>query len=198
MREQFRQYIINLYQDIPQEVYEGLLSVFCLGLVVFIAWKGLKTGLRYSATLLLVEYIFLLFCSTVFFRTTSELRKYDIHPFWSYDRPELLVENIMNVIVFIPVGMILGSLLRVKGSWSKYGSWFKVNGSSTSEATKSMTWLIVLLIGCSISVTIESLQFFFMRGFSEVDDVMHNTLGCILGYSLWLMVHGAWLRVTCD
>ena len=159
MREQFRQYIINLYQDIPQEVYEGLLSVFCLGLVVFIAWKGLKTGLRYSATLLLVEYIFLLFCSTVFFRTTSELRKYDFHPFWSYDRPDLLIENIMNTIVFIPVGMILGSLLRVKGSFS---------------------------------VTIESLQFFFMRGFSEVDDVMHNTVGCLIG---WFMVKGSWFRV---
>ena len=156
MREQFRQYIINLYQDIPQEVYEGLLSVFCLGLVVFIAWKGLKTGLRYSATLLLVEYIFLL-----------------------YDRPDLLIENIMNTIVFIPVGMILGSLLRVKGS-------------STSEATKSMTWLMVAIIGCGISVTIESLQFFFMRGFSEVDDVMHNTVGCLIG---WFMVKGSWFRV---
>ena len=66
MKEQFRQYIINLYHDIPQEVYEGLLSIFCIGLVVFIAWKGFKTGLRYSAPLLLVEYIFLLFCSTVF------------------------------------------------------------------------------------------------------------------------------------
>ena len=98
----------------------------------------------------------------------------------------------MNVIVFIPVGMILGSLLRVKGSWSKYGSWFKVKGSSTSEATKSMTWLIVLLIGCSISVTIEALQFCFMRGFSEVDDVMHNTLGCIAGY---ILVHGLRLMV---
>jgi len=140
---------------------------------------------------LLIEYIFLLFCSTVIFRTTGEARQYDFHPFWSYDRPDLLIENIMNVIVFIPVGMILGSLLRVKGSWSKYGSWFKVKGSSTSEATKSMTWLIVLLIGCSISVTIEALQFCFMRGFSEVDDVMHNTIGCILGYSLWLMVHGS-------
>ena len=198
MQGEFKQYITSLYKDIPQEVYEGLLSVFCMGLVVFIAWKGLKTGLRYAATLLLVEYIFLLFCSTVIFRATGATRQYDFHPFWSYDRPDLLIENIMNVIVFIPVGMILGSLLRVKASWSKYGSWFKVNGSSTSEATKSMTWLIVLLIGCSISVTIESLQFFFMRGFSEVDDVMHNTLGCILGYSLWLMVHGAWLRVTCD
>jgi len=183
MREQFRQYIINLYQDIPQEVYEGLLSVFCLGLVVFVAWKGLKTGFRYSAILLLVEYIFLLFCSTVIFRTSGETRHYDFHPFWSYDRPELLIENIMNVIVFIPVGMILGSLLRVN-----YGSRLRVKGS----------WLVALLIGCSISVTIEALQFWFMKGFSEVDDVMHNTLGCILGYSLWLMVHGAWLRVTCD
>ena len=165
---------------------------------MFMVFKGVRTGFKWSSVLLLIEYIFLLFCSIVIFRPTGETRQYDFHPFWSYDRPELLVENIMNVIVFIPVGMILGSLLRVKGSWSKYGSWFKVNGSSTSEATKSMTWLIVLLIGCSISVTIESLQFFFMRGFSEVDDVMHNTLGCILGYSLWLMVHGAWLRVTCD
>jgi len=175
MKEQFRQYIINLYHDIPQEVYEGLLSIFCIGLVVFIAWKGFKTGLRYSATLLLIEYIFLLFCSTVIFRTTGATRQYDFHPFWSYDRPDLLIENIMNVIVFIPVGMILGSLLRVKGSWSKYGSWFKVNGS----------WLIVLLIGCSISVTIEALQFCFMRGFSEVDDVMHNTVGCLIGYGVY-------------
>ncbi len=171
MREQFRQYIINLYQDIPQEIYEGLLSVFCLGLVVFISWKGLKTGLRYSSALLLIEYIFLLLCSTVIFRATGETRQYDFHPFWSYDRPELLVENIMNVVVFIPVGMVYGSLLRVKGS-------------STSEATKSMTWLMVAIIGCGISVTIESLQFFLMRGFSEVDDVMHNTLGCLLGYGI--------------
>ena len=175
MQGEFKQYIISLYKDIPQEVYEGLLSIFCIGLVVFIAWKGFKTGLRYSATLLLIEYIFFLFCSTVIFRTTGATRQYDFHPFWSYDRPELLVENIMNVIVFIPVGMILGSLLRVKGS-------------STSEATKSMTWLFTLLIGCGISVTIESLQFFLMRGFSELDDVMHNTVGCILGY---IMVKGS-------
>ena len=179
MREQFRTYIVSLYQNIPTEVYEGLLSVFCLGLVVFVAWKGFKTGFRYSAILLLVEYVFLLFCSTVIFRATGETRQYDFHPFWSYDRPDLLTENIMNVIVFIPIGMILGSLLRVKGS-------------STSEATKSMTWFVVLMIGCGISVAIESLQFFLMRGFAEVDDVMHNTLGCILGY---ILVKGSRLMV---
>lgn len=174
MREQFRQYIINLYQDIPQEVYEGLLSVFCLGLVVFIAWKGFKTGLRYSVALLLIEYIFLIFCSTVIFRPTGETRQYDFHPFWSYQaiqdgREELLAENIMNVVVFIPVGLLLGI------------------------AFKQMTWWKALLIGCSISVTIESLQFFFMRGFSELDDVMHNTVGCLIG---WLMVKGSRFMVN--
>ena len=169
MQGEFKQYIISLYKDIPQEVYEGLLSIFCMGLVVFSAWKGFKTGLRYSAVLLLVEYIFLLFCSTVIFRATGATRQYDFHPFWSYDRPDLLIENIMNVIVFIPVGMILGSLLRVKGSW-----------------------LVAFLIGCSISITVEALQFWFMKGFSEVDDVMHNTLGCVIG---WIMVKSSRLMV---
>ena len=158
MQEEFRQYVISLYKDIPQEVYEGLLSVFCLGLVVFITWKGFKKGLCYSANLLQVEYVFLLFCSTVIFRPTGETRQYDFHPFWSYDRPELLVENIMNVVVFIPVGLLLGS------------------------AFKQMTWWKALLIGCSISITIEALLFWFMRGFSEVDDVMHNTVGCLIGF----------------
>ena len=88
MGEEFRLYIISLYQDIPQEVYEGLLSIFCVGAALFVGWKGVKTGLRYSAALLLVEYIFLLFCSTVIFRTTGEIRQYDFHPFWSYSRPD--------------------------------------------------------------------------------------------------------------
>ena len=57
---------------------------------------------------------------------------------------------------------------------------------------EEMTWWKALLVSCGISVTIEALQFLFMRGFSEVDDVMHNTLGCLIG---WFMVKGSWLRV---
>ena len=173
---EFKQYIISLYQDIPQEVYEGLLSVFCIGLVVFIAWKGFKTGFRYSAILLLVEYIFLLFCSTVIFRATGETRQYDFHPFWSYqaiqeDREDLLAENIMNVVVFVPVGILLGC------------------------AFCSMRWWKALLIGCGISVSIEALQYFFHRGFSETDDIMHNTLGCLIGYGLYSLVRFGYERL---
>ena len=58
------------------------------------------------------------------------------------------------MVPFVPVV----PLLRVKGSW-----------------------LVALLIGCSISITIEALQFCFMKSFSELDDVMHNTVGCLIG-----------------
>ena len=67
----------------------------------------------------------------------------------------------MNVVVFIPIGILLGLLLRVKGSW-----------------------LIPLIVGMGISVSIETMQYFFHRGFAETDDVVHNTLGCMIGYIL--------------
>ena len=71
-----------------------------------------------------------------------------------------------------------------------HGEGFKVLAEASDH--QSSAWLMVAIIGCGISVTIESLQFFFMRGFSEVDDVMHNTVGCLIG---WFMVKGSWFRV---
>ena len=162
--KQFEDYVFSLVHATPYYIYEGIASIFCLCLVVFMAWKGFKTGLRYTAALLLIEYVFLVFCSTVIFRPTGEASQYDFHPFWSYYRPELLIENIMNVVVFIPVGLLLCC------------------------AFKQMTWGKALLIGCSISITIEALQFYFMKGFSEVDDVLHNTLGCLIGYLLFATI----------
>ena len=169
MREQFRTYIVSLYQNIPAEVYEGLLSVCCFGLVLLLGFCGIKKGLRYSSMLLLIEYVFLLFCSTVIYRSVGEIRQYKFQPLWSYQaiqegREDLLAENIMNVVVFVPVGLLLGI------------------------AFKQMTWWKVLLVGCSISAVIELLQFFLMRGFSELDDVMHNTLGCLIGFGFMIIL----------
>ncbi len=185
------EYTKNLIFSIPLEVYKDFLSVFFLGAVLLISWKGFKTGLRYSSILLLIEYIFLLYCSTVIFRKTGEVRQYDFHPFWSYDRPDLLAENIMNVVVFVPVGMILGSLLRVKGSFSRAALFVKARQARAHEFR--MTLWKALLIGCSISISIEALQFCLIRGFSEIDDVMHNTLGCVIGY---MLVKGARFMVN--
>lgn len=52
------------------------------------------------------------------------------------------------------------------------------------EPVPVVLWLIVLMTGLVISVSIETMQYFFHKGFSETDDVMHNTLGCMIGYVL--------------
>jgi glycopeptide antibiotics resistance protein len=104
-------------------------------------------------------------CSTVLFRPIHEKHKHDFRPFWSYEaihegRSQLLLENVMNVVAFVPIGLLLGCGFR------------------------NMTWWKVLLIGCIVSVSIETMQFYFKRGFAETDDVMHNVLGCLIGYFL--------------
>lgn len=166
MKEEIGQYVVSLYHDVPTEVYEGLLSVLCLGVLVIIACYGFKRGWRKVVGLLLVEYVFVIYCSTVTFRIVAERTEHNFRPFWSYEaiengRSELLAENVMNVIVFIPIGMILGLLLRAKGPW-----------------------LVTLAVGTGISVSIEAMQYVFHRGFAETDDVMHNTMGCLIGVGI--------------
>ena len=176
MKERIWEYLYDSYLELPIWVYEGLLAVLCIGAVVSFVRLGARKGCRVTLRLLLTEYVVMIFCTTVFFRSVMAVRQYDFHPFWSYgaiqsgESPQLLVENIMNVVVFVPVGIILGSLLRVKGSW-----------------------FIALLFGLGISVSIETLQFFLKRGFAEVDDVMHNTVGCVIGFMLVVIIKQIWL-----
>lgn len=175
MMELFRQYFISLYQDVPTEVYEGLLILFCLGTIGLIAFVGWKRGWRKIVGLLLAEYVFLIYCSTVICRRITEcVVGNNFSPFWSYEaigngREDLTVENLINMIAFVPVGMMLGSMLRVKNSW-----------------------LITLLFGMGISMSIEVMQFVLKRGFAEVDDVIHNTLGCFTGYIIYFIIIKVW------
>ncbi|MBO5628974.1 MAG: VanZ family protein [Aeriscardovia sp.] len=165
----------SLFTDIPDYVFQMLLSLFCLGTVVFLIWKGVRKGGILTARLLLIELMIVIYCSTVIFRKAGDVRGYDLHPFWSYGaiedgRVELLAENIMNVVVFVPIGILLGvGCLK----WP----WWKAIGT-----------------GCLLSVSIEAMQLVLKRGFCEVDDVMHNTVGCMIGYVLVkgarCMVHG--------
>ena len=69
----------------------------------------------------------------------------------------------MNILVTVPLGMILAALFRpVKHSI-----------------------LIPVLIGLTISVTTEGIQYITRRGLCELDDVFNNTLGILLGILLY-------------
>lgn len=164
MEDLFVKYFCDINKNVPYSIFEDLAIGFCLGTVIILVLYGVKNGLRYLSGLLLAEYVFLLFCTTIVYRRFNKKLGYELHPFWSYGRDDLIAENVMNVVVFVPVGLLLGC------------------------AFKNMTWWKVIMIGVFVSLIIEIMQFMYKRGFAEIDDVMHNTLGCLIGYGLYSIV----------
>lgn len=141
--------------------------------------------------LLLGEYVFLLFGSTVIYREASDaISGHSFHLLWSYraylsgENPNLLVENIMNTMVFVPIGILVGTLIP-------QNRWSMVEGNDKVKKA----WLVAISVGFLISVTIESLQFFLFRGFAELDDVMHNSMGSLIGYGAYQIIHDSWLKI---
>ncbi len=152
--------------------YHLLLMLFCfliVGLVIFPCLHGWRKGIALTIKLILLEVIFLIYSATVFCRDSAGVYKYDYSPFWSYvailkGSSELVAQILMNVLVFVPVGMLLGMVFP---RWS---------------------WYRIVVIGCAISISIELLQLVLMCGLSEIDDVIHNTFGCAMGYLLYALL----------
>lgn len=168
---EIRVYATSVAGNIPLEIYWVLLGLFLIGLLVLIWWKGFGLGSRYGLSLLLAEWAFLILCATIIFRETGAERRFNLIPFWSYFDygeqsyfMEMMGENVLNVLLFIPIGFLAGCGLQ------------------------KMTFKKALFLGGGFSVFIELLQFIFKKGFCETDDIIHNFLGCIIGYGLWRAV----------
>ena len=163
-------YAEALIEKIPLSIYEAVWHTFLIVLIIAIFRIGWRRGIRISSGFFVVEYFFLILCSTVFFRNKSEYGKIEMTPFWTYHEiaagdNALLMEIILTVILFIPFGLMLSITIGSKGLWK------------------------VLIFGVCTSCTVEVLQFFFRRGLCEIDDVIHNTLGCIIGITLYVLLY---------
>jgi glycopeptide antibiotics resistance protein len=128
------------------------------------------TKVQAIALIILTTYIFLVFASTVFSRTTRDSYHYKLIPFWSYRRiwqgsKELLWEDIFNGFMLLPVGVFMPMILK--------------------ENRGAKTFRRVLLMGFLTSFTIELLQLVMKRGLFEFDDMFHNTIGVAIGYGIW-------------
>ena len=129
MREEFYLYIIAFFNDVPHYVYESLLSIFFVGVVLLIAWQR-KNSLKWIAKLFFIDYIFLIYASTVIFRTVKDANQYETAPFWSYiaimeGRQDLIVESAMNFIIFIPIGMLIPCIFPNRKWWQLvFGGFF--------------------------------------------------------------------------
>ena len=154
----------------PTGLLVGFLVAFVIGTVLFLTFLGPKRGTRFSAGLLLAEYMVLILLLAVVFRRLLDVREFHVIPFRSYwyiwEGGRFLVQVCMNVLAFVPIGLLLGC------------------------AFGRLRWRTVLLVGGGFSILIELLQFIFKRGFAEFDDVFHNVLGCAIGFGVYLLV--AW------
>ena len=116
---------------------------------------------KYISYILIGAYIAVVLWITLFSRIGNEYREF-LYPFYSYKKilrgnKKFFLENVGNIILFIPFGITMKSF-----------------GVKSLKRT--------ILIGFVTSLFIELFQTVFALGTFECDDLMHNTIGTILGY----------------
>ena len=120
-----------------------------IGIVVGL-WKKPSLGI-------LAGYTFLLLVETVIIRIPFAGQHFEPEFFWSWKAwKDQKKQILVNVIMFIPVGLIGDHLWKGKGIW----------------------------IATGVSVLIEVLQLVTARGLFEFDDVIHNMLGAAIGIGI--------------
>lgn len=122
-------------------------------------------GWRAAVRVVVVCWLAVILVGTLGQRTVGEARTGPyLIPFYSYYQVlnggsrELLRENFMNVALFFPAGLLLCEALPGKGR---------------------KLWTIGGLL--ALSIVIELCQYGLGMGLAETDDVIHNTLGAVLG-----------------
>ena len=164
---ELRFYSLTAINSIPVWFYWNLLGA-ALCLMLLAIWrKGWRNIVRYSVLVLLAAWVALVIAMTVVFRESGADSRIQLKPFrsyWDFGEHSYFLEcfatNVLNVVLFVPIGFLMGCGFRNIG-WKKVAQW-----------------------GCMLSIVIEILQFVFHKGYCEVDDVIHNTLGCLIGYGI--------------
>lgn len=131
-------------------------------LFILLAKKKIKLFQAISAFLLTV-FLCLLFSYCVFTRLPKSKPYYNLELFWSWRRAldgnaYLQQEILLNIVLLMPVGFLMPVMIDKKVSWWKG-----------------------LLVGLFLSACIEVLQLVPRRGLFEWDDMLHNSIGCMIG-----------------
>lgn len=129
-------------------------------------------GKRKALWALISGYLFLIVSSTILNRSGSDQFEYNLKPFWTYYEiakgtwraKRFLEELLLNIVMLIPIGVIIPCLV------------------------KRQKLIITIASAAGISLLIELLQLVTKRGLFEFDDIIHNTLGAIIGYGVYKLV----------
>lgn len=115
---------------------------------------------------MLIFYFILVFGATLGSRGGWELG-YNLHAFssyksaWANESKTEAQHLVLNIVMFVPFGFLMPVALK-----------------------KCEKWWVTYVVGFCASLFIELLQFVTRRGACDVDDIINNTLGAMIGYGL--------------
>lgn len=147
----------------------ALLMTILLSLIVRRKYKLHKvTRCQAFARVNLPVYIFILFSSLIFSRTANSEMNVNLQPFWTEiailsGETKYIKTLLQNLLMLVPYGALL-------------------------PVVRNVSLVKVVFTGSLISVTIEILQLVTRTGLCELDDVIHNTLGVVIGYGIFLLL----------
>ncbi|WP_313470127.1 VanZ family protein [Carnobacterium sp.] len=85
--------------------------------------------------------------------------------------------------------------------YNLYGNilWFVPMGFGTAYLMKKKPFFFkTLLIGFSVSFSIETMQFLFQTGIADIDDLIFNTTGTLVGLLLYIVSHWIYCKIRAE
>ena len=163
-------------QIITQLVSYAIVAGFSISLYTFFHAQTKKPHPKTNKILLIgvfFGYIFFILSITLLFRdqTTYNI---ELDPIASYRRALnaplhlslIEIRNlILNTAMFVPIGFMLALLF--------------INLNKM---------YITVILSLLFTLSIELIQFFTHRGVFAIEDIIHNTLGAVIGYFLYLLM----------
>ncbi len=148
-------------------IFIVIISILYIPILLKLKKKG-KSVLRQLSYIGLISSVFLIVFATILFvPITFEPQTHilNIRPFnWignvdSFE--QLIVEKVPNIMLFIPLGFFIPVVCKSRRKWYK-----------------------TALISFGVTFSVEFLQYFIGRS-ADIDDVLTNLLGAIIGYSIF-------------
>ena len=115
-------------------------------------------------------YMITVLTSTVLSRSSGTTASYKLDLFWSFrdilaGKGDSWLTTIENIVLFLPFGLLLPELLPGRGRA-----------------------LATVLLGFAFSLMIEGAQLVLKKGLFELDDIVTNTIGVVLGWLVYVAV----------
>ena len=146
-------------------------ALFCV-ISIFLYKRQKFNKMQCAAAILLSLYIVVLLYFTVTGRYSHEEYEYEIQFFTSYrwffrhNEEQMLRQLLINLVMLMPVGFLLPIIINVK---HKY--------------------LVTMALSLLLTVFIETMQLIMKCGEFEIDDIINNFVGAVMGMLIYMLLN---------